>query len=138
ACMLVSQHFYDGISYENMLRAQRENLAIWVLDALPFLYALWGQAVSLRTTQDAGSAIMVSTSSLRRSLREERVNARRRTDYFAKLSHEFRTPLNSILGLTDILAQKPAAQPFSSDVRLIHSAAENLLMLINDVLDYAA
>ncbi|HEX7029951.1 MAG TPA: response regulator [Gammaproteobacteria bacterium] len=138
ACTMVAQHFYGGISYENMLRAQRENLAIWVLDSLPFLYALWGQAVSFHTTRDAGSAIMVSTSSLRRSLREERVNAQRRTDYFAKLSHEFRTPLNSILGMTDMLARKPAAQPFAGDIRVIHSAAESLLMLINDVLDYAA
>ncbi|HEX6929148.1 MAG TPA: response regulator [Gammaproteobacteria bacterium] len=138
ACMLVAQHFYDGISYDNVLRAQRENLAIWVLDCMPFLFALWGQAVSFRTTRDAGSAIMISTSSLRRSLREERVNARRRTDYFAKLSHEFRTPLNSILGMTDILAQKPGARAFSGDIKVIHAAAENLLTLINDVLDHAA
>lgn len=138
ACMLIAQHFYGGISYESILRAQRENPAVWMLDAMPFLFALWGQLVSFRTTRDAGSAIKVRTSALRRSLREERVNSRRRTDHFAKLSHEFRTPLNSILGLTDILLQKPEAQKLQGDIEVIHGAAENLLMLINDVLDYSA
>lgn len=138
ACLLVSQHFYDGISYEGFLRAQRENVAIWVLDSMPFLFAIWGQLVSFRTTRDAGSAIKVRTSLLRRSLRQERVNARLRTDYFAKLSHEFRTPLNAILGLTDNLLQKPGADALASDIKVIHGAAENLLLLINDVLDYSA
>lgn len=138
ACLLVAQHFHGGISYENVLRAQRENIAIWVLDAMPFLFAIWGQAVSLRTTRDAGTVIATRTSSLRRLLRAERVNARLRTDYFARLSHEFRTPLNAILGMTDALARKPGMRAFERDLGVIHNAAENLLALINDVLDYSA
>lgn len=138
ACMMVAQHFYDGISYETLLRAQRENVAIWVLDGMPFLFAIWGQAVSFRTTRDAGSAIKIRTSSLRRTLRKERINARLRTDYFAKLSHEFRTPLNSILGMTDMLLEKAESKPLEQDIKVIHGAAENLLALINDVLDYSA
>lgn len=138
ACMLVAQHFYDGISYETILRAQRENVAIWVLNGMPFLFAIWGQVVSFRTTKDAGSAIKIRTSSLRRTLRKERINARLRTDYFTKLSHEFRTPLNAILGLSEMLLQKAEAEPLEQDIKVIHGAAENLLALINDVLDYSA
>lgn len=137
ACLLVAQHFHGGISYENVLLAQRENVAIWMLDGMPFLFAIWGQAVSFRTTRDAGSAIRVRTSSLRRSLRRERVNARVRTDYFARLSHEFRTPLNSIIGLSDILLRKTAGNN-AQEIQIIRGAAENLLLLVNDVLDFSA
>ena len=134
--LLVAQHFYQGISYENVLLAQRRNAALWVLDALPFLYAIWGQVASMRVTRHAGSAIRFRTKSLRRQLRRARYDSRARTEYFARLSHEFRTPLNSILGVSDkLLDSNPGVR---DDMRVIQGAAENLLTLVNDVLDFSA
>lgn len=138
--LLVAQHFYEGISYKTILRAQHQNAALWVLDALPFLYAIWGQVASMRVTHDAGSAIRFRTRSLRRQLRRARYDSRARTEYFARLSHEFRTPLNSILGVSDKLLDSKATlrDTVRDDVRVIQGAAENLLTLVNDVLDFSA
>jgi len=54
----------------------------------------------------------------------------------SRVSHELRTPLNAVLGFTQLL-QAEAKLPASQRARLgwIRSAAEHLLVLIDDVLD---
>jgi PAS domain S-box-containing protein len=61
---------------------------------------------------------------------------RSKSRFLASVSHEFRTPLNGILGYTQILnrdAQLTERQ--REGVRVIHESADHLLALINDVLD---
>jgi signal transduction histidine kinase/response regulator RpfG family c-di-GMP phosphodiesterase len=56
----------------------------------------------------------------------------------ANVSHEFRTPLHAILGLTQILADGvdgPLGDEQQKQVQFIRSSAEELLQLVNDVLD---
>lgn len=136
ASLLVAQHFHDGISYSTLLKAQQNNVAIWILDGMPFLFAIWGQIVSRRTTQVAGRTIRKRTSLLRNHLRREQLNIQARTDYFARMSHEFRTPLHAILGLAESMQLKYGES--AADLKVIRGAAEGLLGLINDVLDISA
>jgi PAS domain S-box-containing protein len=62
-----------------------------------------------------------------------------KTEFLADMSHEFRTPLNSILGFSELLLETcqnlTAAQ--QEDLRLVRKSAENLLALVNDSLDLA-
>jgi signal transduction histidine kinase/DNA-binding response OmpR family regulator len=58
--------------------------------------------------------------------------------FLATMSHEFRTPLNGILGYTQILEQDPTLTPHQRDgVKIIRQSGDHLLTLINDVLDLA-
>lgn len=62
-----------------------------------------------------------------------------KNNFLANISHEFRTPLNAILGFTEILqvAAKKNNQPdFVEDLQAIESAGRHLLNLINDILDF--
>ena len=54
--------------------------------------------------------------------------------FLATMSHEMRTPLHGILGLTRGLRQ---AQPTAPELALIERAGEHLLTLINDALDFS-
>jgi PAS domain S-box-containing protein len=58
--------------------------------------------------------------------------------FLAMVSHELRTPLTSILGYSELL-QQPATGPLlpvqEQHVRYVHTAASELLRLINDLLD---
>ena len=60
-----------------------------------------------------------------------------KSQFLANMSHEIRTPLNAILGFSKELnnAILPTAQ--QEQVRIVSTAAENLLTIVNDVLDFS-
>jgi signal transduction histidine kinase/CheY-like chemotaxis protein len=66
---------------------------------------------------------------------------RTKTAFVAKVSHEFRTPLNMIIGLVDLLIETPhiygerLPAPLLEDLRIVHRNCEHLSSMINDVLD---
>jgi PAS domain S-box-containing protein len=67
----------------------------------------------------------------------ERAN-RSKSVFLANMSHEIRTPLNAVLGFTQLLmADHKLPEETQSRLRVIHSAGNRLLGLINDVLDLA-
>lgn len=58
-----------------------------------------------------------------------------KSEFIANMSHEFRTPLNIVIGFSEILATSPLDPRQKSHVDSILSGAKNLLLLINDILD---
>ena len=63
-----------------------------------------------------------------------------KTSFLSNMSHEFRTPLNSILALSRLLLERADGELTREQevqVGFIRKAAENLLELVNDLLDIA-
>ena len=57
--------------------------------------------------------------------------------FLATVSHEFRTPLNGILGLTGLLRESGLGPDQETYARGVQSSGEALLALIDDMLDFA-
>jgi signal transduction histidine kinase/CheY-like chemotaxis protein len=55
----------------------------------------------------------------------------------ATVSHEFRTPLNGILGLAGLLLETPLTPDQETYARGVHSSGQALLALVDDMLDFA-
>ena len=58
-------------------------------------------------------------------------------EFFAKTNHEIRTPLTSILAMTEMIGETPLDNTQSDYVRHARQAAETLLRIMNDVLDFS-
>ena len=62
-----------------------------------------------------------------------------KSEFIANMSHELRTPLNAVMGFSKLLSEHQRRRLRDEDIveyaNLIHSAAGNLLSIINDILD---
>ena len=64
-----------------------------------------------------------------------------KAEFVAQVSHEFRTPLNMIIGLIDLLMETPKVygedlpEALFKDLGIVHRNCEHLASMINDVLD---
>ncbi len=58
-------------------------------------------------------------------------------DFLAAVSHEIRTPMNAIVGFARLLEQSPLDKKQIDYARHIRLSADNLLIIINDILDIA-
>ncbi|MEE4112434.1 MAG: response regulator [Desulfobacteraceae bacterium] len=77
---------------------------------------------------------------LAKKARQLEISSRYKTEFMANMSHELRTPLNSILLLSRLLLEnkeKNLTARQSEFAQTIHSAGEDLLNLINEILDLA-
>jgi PAS domain S-box-containing protein len=61
--------------------------------------------------------------------------ARAKEVFLANMSHEIRTPMNGVLGIAGLLAKTKLDEQQQNYLRLIQESANNLLLLVNDVLD---
>ncbi|HEX8507767.1 MAG TPA: ATP-binding protein [Hymenobacter sp.] len=57
--------------------------------------------------------------------------------FLANMSHEIRTPMNGIVGLSRLLKKQSSTPEQGEYLDLILSNAESLLVVINDILDFA-
>ena len=73
-----------------------------------------------------------------RPLSERRpIRANISAEQLASLSHEFRTPLNGVLGMARLLEGTKLTAEQKAYVAALHDSGQHLLTLVNDVLDYA-
>ncbi|RDI40020.1 GAF domain-containing sensor histidine kinase [Falsibacillus pallidus] len=91
-----------------------------------------------------GVAITLDRTFLIRDLKKSKEEAEKanriKTEFLSMMSHEFRTPLNSILGFAQILEddlEAPLSSMQEKRVKRILTSGRQLLKLINEMLDIA-
>ncbi|OON67233.1 PAS domain S-box protein [Hymenobacter sp. CRA2] len=72
---------------------------------------------------------------LRTAKRHAEESAQAKEMFLANMSHEMRTPMNAILGMSQLLAKTPLVAQQKNYLHAISTSAENLLVIINDILD---
>lgn len=61
-----------------------------------------------------------------------------KSDFLSNMSHEIRTPMNAILGLAEVLLKENGlSEKVTENLKLIHYSADNLLVILNEILDYS-
>jgi len=62
-------------------------------------------------------------------------SAQAKQNFLANFSHEIRTPMNGILGIATLLGKTALNERQHNFLKLIQDSANNLLVIVNDVLD---
>ena len=109
---------------------------------------IWIESVGMVTQRDAEGRPMRLTGrnidiTARRKMHEDMAQARAqaeassqaKSEFLANVSHEVRTPLNAVMGLTRLLQQSSVNPEQRQYLDLIDRSASTLLALLNDILD---
>jgi signal transduction histidine kinase/DNA-binding response OmpR family regulator len=74
---------------------------------------------------------------MRKAKAEAENLAKAKEMFVATVSHEMRTPINAIYGLTEQLLQRTTEIDMVTDLEVVHKSAEHLITLVNDTLDFS-
>lgn len=66
-----------------------------------------------------------------------RKSEREKDDFLANVSHEIRTPINTICGISEIMLKNDVPIEMKEDMLNIQSAGRNLMSVVGDILDYS-
>ena len=65
ATLLVAFYSQGDISLGGIISAQQENLALWIIDAMAFVFPIWGQLASRSLVREADALVRYQTEELR-------------------------------------------------------------------------
>lgn len=137
ATALVSYFMTGDVTLDGITTGQRSNIALWVLDAMPFIFATWGQYASFKMADEATALVRDKTSDLRQALDDLKLDTQAKSDFFSKISHELRSPLNGVIGMVDMLLETKLDKEQQRYANVVRSSAHGLLNIINDILDFS-
>jgi CheY-like chemotaxis protein/signal transduction histidine kinase len=90
-------------------------------------------------TTAIGKLLFIHAQSSNRQYRENKVRRElitAKNSFLAQFSHEMRTPLNGVVGMTELLFDTPLSNNQREYVSTIQESGERLMTMINDVIDY--
>lgn len=118
---------YLYASFDEMVKHLRQ-----VLDEIEHTNATLETKIKERTI-DLEEANLALTAA-----RQEAEEANRiKSTFIANLSHEFRTPLNGILGMSEVISKLETNEELQQQAKIIYDCGNTLLVLIEELLDVA-
>ncbi|MBP9215872.1 MAG: response regulator, partial [Agitococcus sp.] len=87
--------------------------------------------------RDRTEALLLKTEEAERAKQQAETAVKAKSEFLANMSHEVRTPMNGMIGMTQLLADTPLNVEQKHYINTIQSSSEALLRIINDILDYS-
>jgi signal transduction histidine kinase len=124
-------------------------LAITLLLYLSGLYMLMSGLNAQRLRDRSNAAVRLARDSilqlqerstqLARAKEEAEAASVAKSQFLANMSHELKTPLNAVIGYSEMLIEEPDTDPATrqADLAKIRDSGQHLLRLINEVLELA-
>ncbi|MEW6246961.1 MAG: response regulator [Nitrospirota bacterium] len=88
-----------------------------------------------RELRRSAEDLRVANRELDAALSQAQHASKAKTDFLATISHELRTPMNGVIGMTELLLDTKLTQEQRSFTETIRQCGKALLAIINDILD---
>ncbi len=127
-----------GISsvYEVALRKKNGEIAWVLISGAPYYNQKGKLEGSVGIHLDITDRKRIEEELRSAKLRAEKMNDTKEL-FLANISHEIRTPMNAIVGMAELLENSALTETQNNYVAAIQSSSNNLLILINDLLDFS-
>jgi signal transduction histidine kinase/ActR/RegA family two-component response regulator len=96
-----------------------------------------GSQEARRELDEANTELMATNADLVAARDAAELTLATRSAFLAAVSHEVRTPMSGILGVTDLLMQSALDAQQREQVELIRHSGEAILVITSDVLDFS-
>jgi signal transduction histidine kinase/ligand-binding sensor domain-containing protein/CheY-like chemotaxis protein/HPt (histidine-containing phosphotransfer) domain-containing protein len=90
---------------------------------------------ALASKQTLESEVELRTKELREANRQLIVASEAKSAFLSRMGHELRTPMNGVVGMTELIARSPLSVTQSRQIQTIRTSARTLLRILNDLLD---
>jgi signal transduction histidine kinase/CheY-like chemotaxis protein len=87
--------------------------------------------------EEATMEILIDVTLLESARKQEAQANVAKSEFLTRMSYEIRTPLNGIIGMTDVLNKYEHSHDVQEIIRLLRRSTEVLLNIINDILDFS-
>lgn len=121
-------------AYELKVKDKRGGLKWWLISGAPVFDSegVFKGSIGIHLDITAQKEL---EEELRRAKADAEYSARAKEMFLANMSHEIRTPMNAILGISNLLSKTPLLDQQRFYLDTIRNAANNLLVMLNDLLD---
>ncbi len=103
------------------------------------LWAVRSQRAKLRgalaAQQQLESEVALRTKELREANQQLFIAGEAKSQFLARMGHELRTPMNGVVGMTELIARSPLSVAQARQIQTIRTSAKTLLQILNDLLD---
>jgi signal transduction histidine kinase/ligand-binding sensor domain-containing protein/HPt (histidine-containing phosphotransfer) domain-containing protein/FixJ family two-component response regulator len=90
---------------------------------------------ALAAQQRLESEVALRTKELRDANQQLIIASEAKSDFLARMGHELRTPMNGVVGMTELIARSPLSVTQARQLETIRTSAKTLLQILNDLLD---
>jgi signal transduction histidine kinase len=110
--------------------------AVTSLLILMVIVLVWALFMLARRQKERASVLAERTKTERRKIQLEAIqkNTEERNNFFSNISHDMRTPLNAIIGFSELASEKVKVPEVADYLSKIKQSGNLLLSLINDTL----
>ncbi len=125
--------FFRGIplSLRSLAQIQSTEPLLWIIDTAPMVCACAGLLVGWKKHSLSQALLRAHLFSIELQQANSIKN-----DFLARISHELRTPMNGIIGMTTLALESELTVAQRSQLSVVRESASRLLEVINNLLDY--